>query len=646
MRAPKTAYVVRNPDGLDEILARFKRGPLAVDTETSGLDWTEDLVGTINLASGSSALVALGDALGPVARFLGDEVKHERTLVFHHAKFDLHHLRRTFGLHVPYPVHDTAVQSFKLDNRGVRAFGNWADKPHGLKPLAKIFVDPEAQDHEKSLMAAIKAHGGKHKGDWAILLGTSEEHLFTHYSYLDPWYTLQLHLQFLPRIIHWPNPADESADSLASAYETERWLILALRDMEARGIMVNQPFLEQWRDTQAKKLEKWRKRLIKRAGKDINWNSHPQVREFFYGESGLGLTPQRWTDPKPRRDKKTGEWKEKGPSQPSTDEVALLMLAHPVGDALLEYREAMKLYSTYALATLEAICADGSVKPTFKQNGAATDRMSCEDPNLQNQGRTSGIREAYEPRKGLQFRMPDYSQIEMRLGAHFAQEPAFIKGFNEDPDFDTHKATAQEMYGVKEPQGEQRKYGKILNFTTIFGGGERQIAVALQERMTISEVLTSLKAMGYKRKPGETPFAALAHVLKSRYAHAMPNMAKALRRDAEQAKHRGYVLTEYGHHRYLEDDRWYSAFNGRVQGTAAGANKRGLVRVYREMQVNRGDLALLLNIHDELVYETEGDPAVDRAVLELMEETRFTVPIIADMKGSTTNWQTKFKVEL
>jgi DNA polymerase I-like protein with 3'-5' exonuclease and polymerase domains len=248
MKHPKQLHILRSPDGLDDVFARLQRGPLAVDTETTGLQWYKgDLVGAINLAAGETAVCAIGNALGPTARYLSSQVKRDRELIFHNAKFDMHFMRETFGLHIPYPVHDTAAASFVIDNRGANAYGWRTKKKHSLKELSNLYVDPGAKDHEKLMMAAIKAKGGKTKADWSLLIGTEQEHLFTHYSAYDAWYTLELHRQFIERIRYWVQPTDEYP-SLMSVYERERWMLLAFRDMEARGICASREFLEEWRE--------------------------------------------------------------------------------------------------------------------------------------------------------------------------------------------------------------------------------------------------------------------------------------------------------------------------------------------------------------------------------------------------------------
>jgi DNA polymerase-1 len=619
---PRHLKILSRPDGLEPWLERLRPGTLAVDTETTGLNWMIDRVGGICLAAGDTAVFAYAGALEGTARWLAQQVKRRRKLVFHNAKYDLHMLRGTFGIHINYLVHDTMVESFLLDNRGASAYTGSLFQDHSLKGLAAQFVDPEAYDHEKELMRAIKQAGGKTKGDWLM----APEVAFGPYSGMDPWYTLQLHQQFLPRLVHWMQPAAHYP-SLYSLYEQERWLILAFRDMEERGIKVRRSYLEEWRVTLEQQLKEQERKLWKLAGKhDINWASTTQLAELLYTKMKIPCT--RWT----------------GNNKPSTDEVSLMTMRHPIGAALVKFRELSKQHSSYATSLLEAIASDGAIHANFKSTGARTGRSSCSDPNLQQQTRESGVRRAYYPRKGTVFRFADYSQVEMRFAADAADEQTLIRGFNDDDDFDTHRATAQVMYGLPEPIPRQRKFGKILNFTTIFGGGVKKVAEQLQERLSLDEVLQALKELKYRLQPGELPHFALATLLKERYNHAMPNIRTGSRREQQLCEQRGFVMNAFGRHRYMDRGKEYAAFNSRIQGTAGDQAKAGLVAVYREMQVDRGEVALLMLIHDELVYESEGRKSTDRRILQLMRNDSFKVPIIADMSGSSTSWQDKEKI--
>jgi DNA polymerase I len=624
MKHPKQLHILRSPDGLDDVFARLQRGPLAVDTETTGLQWYKgDLVGAINLAAGETAVCAIGNALGPTARYLSSQVKRDRELIFHNAKFDMHFMRETFGLHIPYPVHDTAAASFVIDNRGANAYGWRTKKKHSLKELSNLYVDPGAKDHEKLMMAAIKAKGGKTKADWSLLIGTEQEHLFTHYSAYDAWYTLELHRQFIERIRYWVQPTDEYP-SLMSVYERERWMLLAFRDMEARGICASREFLEEWREELAIELKKRTRDLWKLAGKrEINWNSQPQFQELLR-KIGVNVL--------------------------DTTASTLLDCDHAIGPAMVKYRETFKQWSSYANSLLEALTPGGTIHPTFRSTGADTGRTSCAEPNLQQQTRVSGVRRAYHPRRGLVFRFADYSQVEMRFAAHFSNESSLVEGFNNDPDFDTHESTALKMFGkLYDKKGQHRKFAKIINFTKLFGGGENKVTEQLVNLIDEKEALAGCRAFGVRPEPGVNAWRALARAIIERFNSSNPKLTGIIRDRAQVMERRGYAMTAFGSHRYLDegDDRWYAAFNSEVQGTAGIKAKEGMVNVYRECQLNRGELAMLLLIHDEIVYESEGDPRTDRRVLELMQDLKsYRVPIIADMKGGAKNWHDKESVKL
>lgn len=619
MRRPNEILVARGPDGLDDVLAKLRHGVLAVDTETTGLDPRRDRVGGICLSAGDTAVFAYKNALAPVVRWLARQVLHERELVFHHAKYDMHMLYGTFGLHIKYPVHDTMLQSHLLDNRGADGYGS-----HALKKLAKVAVDPYAEDAEKELMRNIRQRGGKTKGDWLL----AEEHHFAKYSALDPWYTKELHRQQYERIRCWAQP--DGYPSLRSLYENERWLTLALRDMEWRGVVIDRPYLEQWERTLRKESKKALERLNRIAGRDdINWNSTPQLRNLLFGSTrtgGLGLaTTGRLT--------KT--------SQVSTDKTALTRIAHPIGEALLKYRKLDKQHGTFALGLLEKATSDNTVHCHFNQN-VDTGRMSCSDPNLQQQDKKSGVRRGFIPRRGLVNRYGDYSQIEMRLAAHAANERTLIHGFNTDPRFDMHAATAALMFGVKVPSGDQRDRGKTMNFAKLYGQGLDAMTESLMLRLTRAEAIASCRQMGHRVGPGENPHRSLAELLTSRYSDVMPTMGQAIRQMEALAKKRGFVVNDYGRHRYLDERDCYKAFNTWDQGTAADCGKVGLVKVYRELQLGTGELALLLQVHDEVIYESEGDPRTDQRVLECLNDySTFRVPILAEISGSETSWQDK-----
>jgi DNA polymerase I-like protein with 3'-5' exonuclease and polymerase domains len=635
---PRVHYIVRGPDGIQDVLNRLRRGILAVDTETTGLDWSVDRVGALCLAAGDTSAFFCQDALGTAARWLGDQVVDRRKLVFHHGKFDMHMMRETFGLHIPYPVHDTLLMSQLIDNRGAPI-----DPPrypfyrgHSLKDLATAFVDPDAHAAEQRLLMSIQARTGKRGKDaikdWLIV----PMKVAGKYGGRDPWYTLMLYDQFIDRIRHWPQPEDYP--SLMELYETERWLLLALRDMEERGMMIDQDFLDWWMRKSARQMEKARRRLNRLADEysttplpieELNWNSNPQVSALLFDSIGIEEVIGRSTAKRP-----------------------LLRMKHPLANALLRYRSYAKSEGTFGKSLKKFIKTDGAVHTRFNQN-VATGRMSAMEPPLHQQKRGEpggrGVRTAFVPRKGMVLRSADYSQIEMRFAAHFSNEQVLVDGFNNDPKFDTHAALARRMFGLGKhaPSEPQRSHGKTMNFSMIYGSGIDAVTESLIDKITEQEARVSCLELGYRPSRSESTHHALAELLRGAVRESYPRIWKFTKDEEEIALARGFVVDAYGYHRYLDEDNAYKAMNSKVQGSAAHAAKKGLVNVYRELQLGTGELAILLQVHDDIIYESEGDPQTDKRVLELLEDrTSFRVPIVSDLKGSATNWQDKVSIKL
>lgn len=629
MRHPPNLGIIEDRSDLAPWLERLRGGVLAVDTETTGLQWDRHRVGGLCLAARETAVYAYGDALGPAVRWLADQVKGDRPLTFHHAKFDLHMLRGTFGLRVNYPVDDTMLMSYVLDNRGApMPYGRYGG--NGLKNLAASFVDPDAHDAEDRLRDAVTAAGGRRtKKEWKADVLMAPPKIVGRYGAMDAWYTLRLHHQFLDRVHHWVQPA-ERYPSLLSLYETERWLNMALMDMEHRGIRTQPEFFDAWRiDLEAKRVEIVEE-LIELAGCEINWGSAPQVRTLLYETLAIPCT--RYTEGK----------------KPSTDEVALTKLKHPIGAVLLRLRDCDKQLSTYARGLLQATWDDGRIHCRFKADGARTGRLSCVEPNLQQVPRESGARRGFIPDEGLVLRFADYSQVEMRFAAHESRDPVLVEGFCNDPEFDTHAATAMKMWGLDHaPTKQQRKFAKIMNFAMLYGAGEDKITSQLVSLLTRKEARHAARSFGHRFVPGEQPHRTLAQLLMKRYFTEFPTIRSAKYQASDQFKDLGYTINAFGRHRFMEPNESYKAFNSVIQGSAADLAKRGIVNLYRELELGERSIALLLQIHDEAVYLSDGDPKTDAKVIELLNDTSgFRVPMVADVSGSSKNWQEKVSIDL
>jgi DNA polymerase-1 len=618
---PRHHYIVRGPDGIDDVFAKLRHGVLATDTETTGLDWSVDRVGALCFAAGDTAAFFCKNALGPAARWFADQVKRRRRLVFHNGKFDMHMIRETFGIHIAYPVHDTLIQSRLIDNRGVPVPKYpWFSYSHELDTLANHYVHDDASSSYHELIDAIRDRVGRHKSpmaDWLM----APMRIYGKYGGRDPWYTLRLHDMFISMIQHWPQPP--GYPSLMSLYHSERWLMLALRDTEERGVLLDQDYLHQWLAKAERRTAKIERRMNKRAGYELNWRSPPQIKSLFWDELGL--------------EQVDGE---------RTTKRVLLRMQHPLAATLLKHRKQAKMVSS-GRALLRNIKADGALHCWYNQN-VDTGRMSARD-GVHQFARDSGVRKGVVPRKGLVLRSADYSQVEMRYAAHYSEEEILIRGFNTDPDFDTHAALARRMFGLgkRDPSPAQRDRGKTMNFAMLYGAGEDAVTEQLIDKISAEEARQSCIELGHSPKTSESPFRSLAQLLRNAVRSSYPKMWQFTKDEESIAKAFGFVIDAYGYHRWLDEEDSYKAMNSKLQGSAAHKAKEGMVAVYRELQLGTGQLAIIMQVHDDVVYESDGDPAVDRRVLELLEDRKqFRVPIIADMKGSDKNWQDKVSIKI
>lgn len=618
---PRHQYIVRGLDGIQEVFDRLKEGVLATDTETTGLDWRVDRVGGLAFAAGDTTAFFCKDALGRAARWFGDQVTRRRKIVGHGFKFDMHMIRETFGIHIDYPVHDTLLMSRLLDNRGApRDRFPFFTFQHDLDLLAGAYVNENASESYQTLLDAIRARVGRRSGqmkDWLV----APMRLYGKYGGDDPWNTLQLFDQFISRIAHWPQPG--GYPSLMSLYKNERWLMLALRDMEERGVQMDVDYLEQWLQIAERRTAKLENRMNRRAGYDINWRSPKQIQSLFWEE--LALDP---------------------PYGSSTGKRTLLRLDHPLAALLLKHRKQAKMVSA-GKSLLKNLSPQGTLHAWFNQN-VDTGRMSA-TKGVHQFARDSGMRKGVIPRKGTVLRSADYSQVEMRFAAHYSEEETLIEGFNNDPSFDTHSALARRMFGLRPkqfPTGPQRDRGKTMNFAMLYGAGEDAVTEQLIDKVSAAEARQSCIELGHTPSLSESPYRTLAQLLRNAVRESYPKMWDFTKTEELIAKDWGFVVDAFGYHRFLDEDAAYKAMNTKIQGSAAHQAKVGMVNVYRELQRGRGDVALLMQIHDDVVYESYGDPKVDSRVLDLLEDrTSFRVPIVADMKGSATNWQDKEMVK-
>ncbi len=377
--------------------------------------------------------------------------------------------------------------------------------------------------------------------------------------------------------------------------------------MEHAGIRVDREFLDGLRAELAKECETAVRRIHALAGEEFNVNSTPQLRTILFDK--LGLVPVKKT--------KTG---------PSTDADSLQKMAadHPIVDVLLRYREVEKLRSTYADALPPLIRADGRVHATFKQTDTTTGRISSEAPNLQNVPvRTADGREfrrAFIADDGWGLLTADYSQIELRVLAHLAEDPGLIDAFAKG--LDVHTVTAAKVFGIDEADvtSPQRRFAKVVNYGLAYG----MEAFGLGQRLDIA--------------------TDEARVILDNYFDGFPNVREYMVGTVKEAKQRGYTTTIFGRRRQiteLSSDNFRirqmgerMAQNAPVQGSAADIFKLAMIDVDRMLDDGGYRTRMLLTVHDELVFEVplEEHEAVEPAIRETMEQvTQLKVPLQVDV---------------
>jgi DNA polymerase-1 len=400
--------------------------------------------------------------------------------------------------------------------------------------------------------------------------------------------------------------------------EVETPLIDVLCEMETNGIAIDPAVLKQQSEVLAGRIEELRARIFEEAKSDFNPDSPKQLAEILFNKLGLKVVKRT----------KTG---------PSTDIEVLERLAseHPVPKLILEYRSLVKLKNTYLDNLTEYINAKtGRIHTSFNQTGAATGRLSSSDPNLQNipirtdEGRR--IRLAFVPGdpKNDVLLTADYSQVELRVLAHFTEEPALMRAFEADEDI--HRAVAAEVFNVplEKVSREQRAQAKIINFGIVYG-------------VTASGLARRIDGLSVK---GAADFIQMYH-------KRFPRIKSFLEHCIAEAQSKGFVETILGRRRpvteihsnivSLRNAAERIAINSVVQGSAADLIKVAMVSIHRRLKREKRPSRMLLQVHDELVFETpeksvEAEAAVVRE--EMTGAMRLKVPLKVEV-GWGKNWQ-------
>jgi DNA polymerase-1 len=601
--------------------AATSAGIVAVDTETTSLDsMRADLVGvSLSLVPGKACYVPLahrspdpavgqgtfdlgdtgsdaGDAAGKNKKsksaktvteeakgaLLGGQIGRDRALkllapllndpsvlkVGHNIKYDQEIFAR-YGLDVA-PVDDTMVLSYVLE-AGLHG--------HGLDELALHHFD------RTNIKFSEVAGAGRNRVTFDYV-GLDAA---LNYAAEDADVTLRLHRLLKPRL---------TGEHMASVYETlERPLIPVLIGMERAGIRVDPKALKDLSADFTKRLAKLEVEIHQLAGREFNVASPKQLGEILFDELNLG----------------TGKKGKTGAYSTGADVLEdLAAQGHDLPARVLDWRQIAKLQSTYSDALLNQINPEtGRVHTSYAMAVASTGRLSSTDPNLQNipvrteEGRK--IREAFVADKGMKLISADYSQIELRLLAHVADIKVLKDAFKDGADI--HALTASEMFGVplKDMDPMVRRSAKAINFGIIYG----------------------ISAFGLARQLGISNGEASDYI--KTYFKRYPGISDYMETTKEFARAHGYVITIFGRKVHTPGIntkgpmRAFSeraAINAPLQGSAADIIKRAMIRVPAMLAKHKLKARMLLQVHDELIFEAPAGEAeaVAKAVSGVMVE--------------------------
>ncbi|MDF9391176.1 MULTISPECIES: DNA polymerase I [Methylococcus] len=602
--APKvqTRYqAVMDSVALDRWLEKLEAAELfAFDTETSSLDYMRAEVVGLSFAvePGEAAYVPLAhdypgappqldratvlERLRPLLEDpgkakLGQHLKYDANVLLNH------------GIMLRGIRHDTMLESYVLNSTATR---------HDMDSLAERYLDRKTLHYED-----VAGKGAKQ-----IPFAQVSVEDACRYAAEDADITLCLHQVLWPQL--------KSIPSLRAVYETiEIPLVPVLSRIERAGVLVDvYKLAEQSRELELRMAEvEAEARAV--AGETFNLGSPKQIQTILYDKLGLPVIKKTPT------------------GQPSTDESVLQDLAETfeLPRLILEYRSLSKLKSTYTDKLPQQVNpVSGRVHTSYHQAVAATGRLSSSDPNLQNipvrteEGRR--IRQAFIAPPGHKLLAADYSQIELRIMAHLSGDANLLAAFAEDAD--VHRATAAEVFGVplEEVTSNQRRSAKAINFGLIYG----MSAFGLAKQLGIQQKL----AQGY------------IDLYFARY----PGVRAYMDRTRESARELGYVETLFGRRLHVPDiqsrngqRRQYAertAINAPMQGTAADIIKRAMIAVDAWIEASRAPLRMIMQVHDELVFEVAEDfvPEATATVREHMSRAaELAVPLVVDI-GTGDNW--------
>ena len=568
--APKTIAdvlhdyrLVTTEDGAKELLAELMKAErIAFDTETAAVDGHSSteahyckLVGFSFAVAPGKAWYVTADQIDVFRPLFADPTK---IFVGHNVKFDRSVLHR-YGIGFASVPRDTMLEHYCLD----------AAARHGMDTLSAQYLGYRPIPIERLI-------GEKERGKEQLSMAALKPEEICDYAAEDADVTLQLDDALRPMV--------SQAGALRALAEAEEPLVKILTDMEREGVRIDVDALKEYGRELDREILGLVQGILEYADPGLNVDSPKQLGEFLFGKLGLNSGVSKKTS--------TGNF--------STDEKTLAKLVddHPVVHKILEYRACAKLKSTYVDKLPTLIDENGRVHTTYSQAFTETGRLSSSDPNLQNipirTERGKMIRKAFVARDENHVLVSaDYSQIELRLMAAFSKDAAMIEAFRNGEDI--HRDTASRVYDVMPMfvTPEQRAKCKMVNFGIIYGIS----AFGLSQRL------------GIPRKE--------ASDLIETYFRLYPKIREYMEGAVASAREKGYATTILGRRRTLRDinsrnatarqSAERDAMNTPIQGSAADLIKVAMVRVDRALKAEHLRTKMVLQIHDELVFDTPLD---------------------------------------
>lgn len=592
-----TYHTVLSQEAWDKLFQRLSTEKrFAIDTETTSLDYRiAEMVGfSVAFDANDAYYIPLAhDYEGAPEQLNRNAIIQQIKPILedpsvekigHHLKYDAH-IFENHGIHLQGWYFDTMLASYVLNAVTTR---------HGMDDVARVYLS-----HLTTTFEQVAGKGAKQKTFNQIEIETAG-----HYAAEDAHVTYRLY-EVLERKLK------EIPELINILHHIEMPVASVLATMEENGIELDLSFLDQLSVDFANTIQNLENQIIEIAGESFNVGSPKQVGEVLFEKLGL------------KGGKKTAT------GQYSTSEAVLEKIDHPITELIIEYRGLTKLRSTYTEALVKQANPDTHrVHTSYHQALTATGRLSSTDPNLQNIpireeiGRQ--IRKAFIAPQGRVLLAADYSQIELRLMAHFSQDDALVDAFQNGQD--VHRRTASEVLGValENVTSDQRRQAKAVNFGLLYGMSEFGL----------------IRQLGFTREESQNYI--------KQYFHRYPGIYEYMQRTRQVALEQGFVETITGRRLYTPDidarnmmvrkGAERAAINAPLQGSAAEIIKMAMIEVNKILPQDQAKL--LLQVHDELVFEVDETIADQLAaqIKDVMQKVvTLSVPLVVEV-GQGKNW--------